>query len=345
MNEDYYKKLRFPRPPVSNGSYIFELIFGAFFIGIIASIFLFIIGLNVYAVLHFFKIIVNLTEPNIILIAIIFNILVISIYSYFAIKWYKRRNVEHEQQVYDSWLEERLEFYTQLKSKMSELQLNPILYIDQITNQYEHQKGGMARFSLILFVFFSLIMFPAFILNPTTNLMEIILIELMIFISIFGVTYLAGFLEPIMNKLFSFQDPYRHMARALKTANINLLIIEVKRFEDSEINIVSGENSKNVFGLSLFWFFKAELFILNGDIFYANQILTNLRKTVQKNLALLGEIDLLLASNYINSDKEDQALELFQEAQKIFTKNKITEPLSMINERILFLKSKEIFIE
>lgn len=52
------------------------------------------------------------------------------------------------------------------------------------------------------------------------------------------------------------------------------------------------------------------------------------------------EIDLLLELNYINTEKEAQALELLQEAKIIFTKNKIIGPLSLINDKILYCKSK-----
>ena len=337
MNEEYYKDLFFPSPPQSNGNYIFGLIVGALLLGFLALCCIFIIGLNFDAFLHIFEITFFLNESSITLIISSCIVILEVIYGYYARIWFKRRDVEHEQQLYESWSGERLELYSQLKGKMSELHLEQISYIDQMANQYKKKGGNMNRFSMILFVLFSMILFPLLILIPFTTPVEDILIMLILFIFCFGVGYSTIIIEPVINKIFSISDPYRHMKRAMKTANLNLLIIEVKRFEDAQLNRVSGEKSID---LTLFWFFKTQLFLLNGDLFYASQILTNLRKKIKQPLIFRGEVDLLLGLNYVNSDKENQALELLQEAGMIFTKNNIQEHSSIINETILIIKSK-----
>lgn len=190
-------------------------------------------------------------------------------------------------------------------------------------------------FFLGLLSFFTI---PMLILNTNITIWDKIWLFLTVILISFIIPVFSSALQLFTNKKFPNldQDPYRHLINALATANLEVLVNEVKRIENL---FIKGETPKYL-DRHLFWFFKAYLLLFNGDIKDACLILKSLKKFIRKRFALRGEIDLLLALNTSDAETNTETLQLLLEAKRIFTKTKILEPLTLINQQIMLLQSK-----
>ena len=244
----------------------------------------------------------------------------------------RSRNIVTENADLDSSIDDRKNFYSNLLDGSVPIVLQPHNYIQKVADQFIFHKINVKNGIISLLILFMVITIPFIIIDQNSTFSDKIFIVLVFILCSVVIPTGAYGLEALMNKAFPNlnENTYKHMIKALETGNVEILVKEVKRMEDSMIKY----HSKKDYKTEIFWYCKAYLLILTNALSEAQIILEKQKRRIRKRLALRGEIDMLLARTYVAREEKVKALDLLREAKSVFEKNNITEPISLINEKI-----------
>lgn len=324
LKDKNYASLTLPKAPESDKDFIV--------IGTIISLFLFGIILVIMNIirtsLEWLKIITEeffRTQMNLwyILIIIITVFTQIPYYN-LMIKKLKTRERAQQQELFDTWLDEKNKDYNIIEQAKSINQIsNPNEYLLQMIRQYYKENYEISiKFVLVITLFFAVLLGIFFYYSGYSILFEIKLFTLA-FIGFF--LSMALFVKLINKINGTIPGDNKRMIEASLRNDLDRLIEEVQEYEQSDIKNKHPNQRKNSHNMTLFWYFRARLMMIAGKYEEAKIILEALYKKYSEKYILHGEVANLLAQCCRSLINQSEAEQYEIEYRKIFNDLTIKE--------------------